>query len=202
MRLNIFFSVKYALHLSFSASLARAFGSAKNMLSASLDCKETLMDKHPTAKENLEELEKLGCTILNEVACHTMTNHPSLEDMKFDRIIFNFPHAGYHYLYGRESEQGQIELHQEVVKGFLSSARDMLTSKGEVHVTHKTSYPFYLWEVEKLAEEVGLNLTEEVEFELLDYPGYENKRGDKGSSNDSFPVGRCSTFKFKLPIHT
>ncbi|XP_042507050.1 uncharacterized protein At4g26485-like [Macadamia integrifolia] len=92
---------------SFSACLARGFGSAKNMISTSLDSKGILMVKHPTARANLEELEKLGCIILHEVDCHTMTRHPFLKTMKFDRIIFNFPHAGFHYQ--SELEQEQIE---------------------------------------------------------------------------------------------
>ncbi|XP_043705555.1 uncharacterized protein At4g26485-like [Telopea speciosissima] len=189
---------------SFSACLARAFGSAKNMVSTSLDCRKTVMVKHPTAKANLEELKKLGCTILHEVDCHTMNKHSFLKATTFDRIIFNFPHAGFYYLW--EHEQAQIKclprLHQNVVQGFFRSARDMLTTNGEVHVTHKTSHPFSKWEVEKLAKEAGLCLAKEVEFKIQDYPGYHNKRGDGNRSNESFPVGMCSTFKFILSIHT
>ena len=87
-------------------------------------------------------------------------------------------------------------LHQDVVRGFLRNARDMITKGGEVHVTHKTAHPFSTWEIEKLAEEAGLHLVEEVDFTKWDYPGYENKRGGGYRSNDTFPVGQCSTFKF------
>ncbi|XP_042518310.1 heavy metal-associated isoprenylated plant protein 41-like [Macadamia integrifolia] len=155
------------------------------------------MVKHPTARANLEELEKLGCIILHEVDCHTMNRHPFLKTMKFDRIIFNFPHAGF---YQSELEQEQIELHQEVMKGFFRSARDMLKAKGEAHVTHKTSYPYNKWDLEILAGLAGLCLAEEVEFIKQDYPGYDNKRGDGDRSNDSFRVGMCSTYKFILQI--
>ncbi|XP_043705558.1 uncharacterized protein At4g26485-like [Telopea speciosissima] len=185
---------------SFSACLTRRFGSAKNMVSTSLDCKDVVMVKHPTARANLKKLEKLGCTVLHEVDSHTMTHHPFLKDMKFDRIIFNFPHAGCHYQ--SEHQQCQIQLHQEVVKGFFRSARDMLAVKGQAHVTHKTNHPYNKWEVEKLAEEAGLCLAEEVEFKKLDYPGYHNKRGYGKKCNRTFRVGMCSTFKFILPIHT
>ncbi|XP_042518309.1 uncharacterized protein At4g26485-like [Macadamia integrifolia] len=186
---------------SFSACLARAFGSAKNMISTSLDSEEMLMVKHPTAKANLKELKKLGCIILHELDCHTMTDHPFLKFMKFDRIIFNFPHAGLQYQW-EENQKRQIMLHQEVVKGFFRIARDMLAAKGQVHVTHKTGHPYSKWEVEKLAEEAGLCLAEEVEFKKLDYPGYHNKRGYGKKCNRTFRVGLCSTFKFILPIQT
>lgn len=76
----------------------------------------------------------------------------------------------------------------------------MLTTNGEVHVTHKTAYPFNRWKIEKLAKKVGLCLVEEVEFYRCDYPGYVNKRGDGFKVDQSFPVGRCSTFKFRKPI--
>ncbi|KAA8523517.1 hypothetical protein F0562_009940 [Nyssa sinensis] len=89
--------------------------------------------------------------------------------------------------------------HQCVVKGFLRSARDMLKENGEVHVTHKTAYPFSEWKIEESAEEMGLRLVEKAWFSKWDYPGYDNKRGDGTRSNETFPVGECSTFKFAKP---
>ncbi|KAK6947138.1 25S rRNA (uridine-N(3))-methyltransferase BMT5-like [Dillenia turbinata] len=47
-----------------------------------------------------------------------------------------------------------------------------------------------------LAAGCGLKLIEEVSFTKWDYPGYQNKRGDGPRSNQNFPVGQCSTFKF------
>ncbi|KAK1581386.1 hypothetical protein Q3G72_005597 [Acer saccharum] len=88
--------------------------------------------------------------------------------------------------------------HQNLVKGFLRSARDMLQENGEVrlvHVTHKTAHPFNRWEIEKVAE-VGLRLVDKVLFYIWDYPDFENKRGDGSRCNESFPVGDCCTFKF------
>ncbi|KAL3503667.1 hypothetical protein ACH5RR_038116 [Cinchona calisaya] len=89
-----------------------------------------------------------------------------------------------------------ILLHQNVVRGFLRNAGMMLEMFGEVHVTHKTAHPFSKWEIEKLADKEGLRLVEKAYFFIWDYPGYHNKRGDGFRSNDSFPVGECSTFKF------
>ncbi|QHO26666.1 uncharacterized protein DS421_7g201540 [Arachis hypogaea] len=127
-----------------------------------------------------------------------MNHHPLLENKLFDRIVFNFPHAGFH---GREHEWLQIMLHQEVVSGFLKSARKMLKEDGEVHVTHKTAHPFCNWEIVKLAKEAEYSLIEEVPFGIFDYPGYINKRGHGVRCDQSFPVGRCSTFKFKTLLY-
>ncbi|KAF9615335.1 hypothetical protein IFM89_022986 [Coptis chinensis] len=196
---------------SFSACLANAFGSAANMVATSLDNKDDhfrppvavhlcfismVLDKHSTAKANLETLHMLDCTIGHKVDAHSMRKHPLLKTRRFDRIVFNFPHAGFLYRVRGEHDEYQIQLHQEVVRGFLQSARHMLTKNGEIHVTHKTSNPFSKWEVQKLAQEAGLCLVEEVLFSKADYPGYHNKKGYGRKTNKTFHVGECSTFKF------
>ncbi|CAK7323938.1 unnamed protein product [Dovyalis caffra] len=138
-----------------------------------------------------EQLKNFGCTILYEVDAHTMSCHPLLHEQLFDRIVFNFPHAGFHY---REYDSFQIEFHRNLVKGFLRSARDdMLGKNREAHVTHKTAHPFDRWEIEKLAEDVGWYLIEMSPFSSWDYLGCCNKRGDGIRVDDSFPVGACST---------
>jgi 25S rRNA (uracil2634-N3)-methyltransferase len=92
-------------------------------------------------------------------------------------------------------------LHRKVISGFLSNANHMLTENGEVHITHKTAYPFRKWEIVELAEEIGLFLVEKVPFQRWHYPGYMNKRGSGAKINRTFRVGECSTFKFAKPCH-
>ncbi|XP_073061766.1 uncharacterized protein At4g26485-like [Primulina eburnea] len=186
---------------SFAASLARAFGHASNIIATSLDTKEELAVKHPTAAQNLETLENMGCTVIHGVDASTMCEQPRLKNRLFDRIVFNFPHAGFDY---REHHIIQIELHQDVVRGFLRNAAMMLKIRenGEVHVTHKTSYPFSEWEIEKLGKQAGLEFIEAAEFRLWDYPEYLNRRGGNGTfnkfhSNGTFPVGESCTYKFR-----
>lgn len=89
-------------------------------------------------------------------------------------------------------------LHQQVVRGFLKSAKKMVKDEdGEIHITHKTSHPFSEWKIETLAEENGLCLIQEMEFNKSDFPGYSNKRGRGRSCDSSFPVGKSSTFIFQ-----
>ncbi|KAL0306210.1 UNVERIFIED_CONTAM: hypothetical protein Sradi_6038300 [Sesamum radiatum] len=179
---------------SFAACLATAFGSASNMVATSLDSPEMLRIKHPSAARNLQLLEEKGCTVIHNVDAHYMCLHHLLSHRKFDRIVFNFPHSGFSIF--REHNDYQISCHRDVVRGFLKNAYEMVKEEGEVHITHKTSYPFSKWKIAQVAEEEGLNLSEEEGFYMWEYPGYENKRGDGSRSNDTFPVGRCSTFKF------
>ncbi|XP_012848376.1 PREDICTED: uncharacterized protein At4g26485-like [Erythranthe guttata] len=181
-------------NFSFAVSLATAFGNASNMVATSLDSREMLEIKYPTtAADNVALLRDNGCTVLHDVDATTMSRHPSLMHRKFDRIVFNFPHAGFIM---REHDSYQISLHKEVVRGFMRNGREMLTSRGEIHVTHKTSHPFSQWGIVELGREVGLVLTEEVNFSIWDYPGYRNKKGSGSNCDDTFPVGQSSTFKF------
>lgn len=55
----------------------------------------SLKKKYRNALRNLRELEGLGCTIVHGVDVHTMLEHPLLENRCFDRIVYNFPHAGF-----------------------------------------------------------------------------------------------------------
>ncbi|XP_022139691.1 uncharacterized protein At4g26485-like [Momordica charantia] len=180
---------------SFSTCLATTFGSAANMVATSLDSKESLLSKYTHVATNLKELEELGCTVAHDVDATSMSQHPLLRHKSFDRVVFNFPHAGFHF---KESDIRQIELHRHLVRGFLRNAKEFLGEEGEIHITHKTAHPFSRWEIVELAREEGLLLKEEPNFFLWEYPNYENKRGDGWNSDGTFPVGACRTFKFAI----
>ncbi|MBA0843779.1 hypothetical protein Goarm_000939, partial [Gossypium armourianum] len=82
---------------SFAASLARSLGSGINMVATSLDSKVMLNKKYNEAIANVCRLEDIGCTVIHEVDCCTMSQHPKLMSNLFDRIVFNFPHAGFFF---------------------------------------------------------------------------------------------------------
>ncbi|KAE8646034.1 hypothetical protein Csa_015629 [Cucumis sativus] len=136
----------------------------------------------------------MDCEVMHGVNVMTMDQHPLLPQNFFDRIIFNFPHAGFQY--SKEHEPNQIKLHQNLVRRFMRNAKKLLAENGEIHITHKTSHPYSEWKIEEIGEEEGLYLKEEVEFDKCDYPGYVNKKGSGPNSNKTFPVGASSTFKF------
>ncbi|XP_058782176.1 heavy metal-associated isoprenylated plant protein 41-like [Vicia villosa] len=178
---------------SFSLSLAKAFGSADNIVATSLDTNDEVIKKYKNAKSNLEALQKLGACLLDGVDATAMKFHPDLKMRRFDRIIFNFPHAGF---YGKEDNLKMIKMHRNLVSGFFKNASHMLRENGEVHVNHKTTPPFDTWKIEELAEQSFLIMSECADFKQEDYPGYNNKRGDSYRCDDPFPLGKCSTFKF------
>ncbi|KAH7860725.1 hypothetical protein Vadar_017234 [Vaccinium darrowii] len=184
---------------SFSACLAKAFGSGRNMVATSLHSERLQVQKHWSSEEHLEKLERLGCLVLQKVDVYEMSYHHTLKHMKFDVIVFNFPHAGHFYGY-TETDEELIEMHKELLRGFFKSAREMLVKEGaEVHVTQRNDYPYNTWELENIAKESGFNLKEKVRLEKGDYPGYHNKRGGDIDCNRTFPITfECFTFKFSL----
>ncbi|KAI3695209.1 hypothetical protein L1987_78200 [Smallanthus sonchifolius] len=180
---------------SFSLSLAMVFGSAQNIVATSLDSYDLVIKKYKRAKTNLEMLYGYGAQLLHGVDATRMKHYTDLQMRKFDRVIYNFPHAGF---LGKEDNQQVIKKHRSLVSGFFENASRMLRPGGEIHVSHKTTGPFKTWNIEDLAWKSSLALLECVEFNIADYPGYNNKRGDGSRPDQPFHLGKCATFKFVL----
>lgn len=53
------------------------------------------MKKYNKAQSNLNSLREMGATVLHGVNAKKMKLHTDLKMLKFDRIVFNFPHAGF-----------------------------------------------------------------------------------------------------------
>lgn len=184
---------------SFSACLAKAFGSAANMVATCLHTEAMLWERHWTSTAHLQELKRLRGLVLYQVDVRNMNEHPYLKHMKFDVILFNFPHAG-HYRWLRETDSILIRMHQDLIAAYFKTAKEMLLEEGEIHVTVRDDYPYNRWEVEKLAECAGLQLKDKVEFRKENYPGYQNKRGGNINCNQRFPLKACYTYKFTLKV--
>lgn len=93
----------------------------------------------------------------------------------------------------------RCRLNKRLVKGFLRNAKTLLKEeKGEIHISHKDGDPYNKWDLVKKAEKIGLVLQESVPFCKRDYPGYQNKRAHGSCADDPFPLGNCTTFKFRL----
>ncbi|KAK7840903.1 uncharacterized protein At4g26485 [Quercus suber] len=181
--------------LSFSLCLARAFGSARNIVATSLDTQEEIARKYSNGIGNVRELEERGCLVLYKVDAKQMSQHYFLKTQRFDRIVYNLPHVGFLY---RESSYCQIQLNKRLVKGFLKNAKVLLQKEGEIHVTHKEGDPYNKWDLVRKAEKIGLVSHDVVPFCKDDYPGYCNKRAHGSSSDLQFHLGDCSTYKFRF----
>ncbi|TYK23203.1 DUF2431 domain-containing protein [Cucumis melo var. makuwa] len=180
---------------SFSLSLAMSFGSASNILATSLDSYHDVVMRYKNARLNLTILNGLGASVLHGVDAAKMKYHMDLHMRKFDRIIFNFPHAGF---FGREDNPLMIRMHKKLVHDFFKNASQMLRVNGEIHVNHKTKPPFSDWNIVQLAYQNSLTLIGCADFNIQDYPGYHNKRGQGNRCDCPFFLGECSTFKFSI----
>ncbi|KAH9804398.1 Heavy metal-associated isoprenylated plant protein 41 [Citrus sinensis] len=172
--------------------LSQKFGSASNIWASSLDSygnsfisliSFSCLTSFFFFKFLFYHMMKLGASILHGVDATEMKEHPQFSKRKFDRIIFNFPHAGF---YGKEEDDEVIgelpgEMHMSLVEGFFRNASGMLRPDGEVH---------------ELARKHSFSRLDCVQFRKKDYPGYNNKKGAGSQCDDHFPLRKCSTFKF------
>ncbi|KAG6407386.1 hypothetical protein SASPL_130375 [Salvia splendens] len=129
-----------------------------------------VMMNYGNAMSNIEELRRRDGKVLHGIDATEMANHELLRQLKFDRIIFNFPYAG---LYKKSiPTESQLSLHREQVSKFLMNARSMIIESGEIHISHKTNNFHADFDVESFASSHGLRLIEAVAFKRGDYPGY------------------------------
>ncbi|MCO5568543.1 hypothetical protein L7F22_022242 [Adiantum nelumboides] len=181
---------------SFSNSLASFFGDARNMIATSLDSQEMVMKKYADdAAFTLSNLKRLGALLFHQVDATCMAGQTSFCNLSFDRVIYNFPHAGFH---GSEDDKTMIKQHKQLVRLFFENAVKLLRLDGEVHVSHKISPPYTKWKLEKQAAKSGLILMAACNFHQADYPGYVNRRGDGSDSGSSFHLGKAKTFIFRI----
>ncbi|KAL8462113.1 hypothetical protein ACS0TY_033266 [Phlomoides rotata] len=178
---------------SFSTCLAAAFGWASNMIATSLDSQAFLVKNYHNALPNLVELGIRKCKVMHEIDATKMSNHPYLEGIKFDRIVFNFPFAGFFKDISRDS---QLQRHRSLVSKFLMNAKEMISENGEIHITHKTNGFHMEWKVELIASSHRLRLVEAVDFNHLEYPGYNTKCGF--GTDNNFNCYPSKTYKFRL----
>ncbi|KAH7859469.1 hypothetical protein Vadar_001508 [Vaccinium darrowii] len=179
---------------SFSASLARAFGTARNIIATSLDSTEYVSRNYRRAMSNIESLRSRGAKVMHEVDATKMANQILLQGMTFDRIVFNFPLSGF---FPEESRESNLRRERELVRLFIANARKLIIEGGEIHVTHKSNNGFFRqWKLEELAASEGLQLIDKMHFNFTDFPGYRTKYGFRGDQN--FNCNPSKTYKFGL----
>ncbi|KAL2456212.1 uncharacterized protein Fot_57007 [Forsythia ovata] len=178
---------------SFSASLAVAFGSASYMIATSLDSRDFLKKNYKHAMSNIEKLRSRDCIVMHEIDATKIANNYSLGGKTFDRVVFNFPFAGF---FKELSREAQLKKHRRLVSLFLKNAKEMISENGEIHISHKTNEFHIEWKLESVAFSHRLRLIEAVEFNQFDYPGYNTKCGFGGNNN--FNCYPSQTYKFGL----
>ncbi|KAK9156417.1 hypothetical protein Sjap_003897 [Stephania japonica] len=178
---------------SFSACLGKAFGRADNMVATSLDTQEFLKNNYGKAMSNIQSLRSRGCKVMHQVNATEMARYKKLNVVKYDRIVYNFPHAGFLV---NESAKDRLRRNRNFVSLFMANAAKMIEESGEIHISHKCNKISKQWGLQKLAKKNGLVVMEEVKFNLSDYKGYNTKYGFGGDRN--FNCNPSKTYKFRL----
>ncbi|CAI2162187.1 2964_t:CDS:2 [Funneliformis geosporum] len=169
-------------NFSFANSLATNILYTSHFIIATcLDSEEILNKKYDDAKQHIQSFIEFGGKVIYEVDATQLEKCKLLKGKRFDKIIFNFPHAGL----GIKDQDRNILSNQKLLKAFFNSAIPFLSSKslysdmndGEIHVTMKTVEPYNQWNVKQLAKSTGhLAIKESIDFIPNQYPGYEHRR--------------------------
>ncbi|KAH6778643.1 hypothetical protein C2S51_009955 [Perilla frutescens var. frutescens] len=178
---------------SFSACLAVAFGSATNIIATSLNNTAFLKKNYGSALSNIEEVTSRGGKVMHGIDATEIGKHEFLRQLKFDRIVFNFPFAGF---FPKSSPEFQLRQHRRLVSRFLKNAKEMMSENGEIHISNKTNGVNAEFNVQSIASSHGLRLIAAVKFKCSNYPGYNTKYGIGGDKN--FNCYPSKTFKFGL----
>jgi len=202
-------------NFSFSLALARLFGSGSNITATSYDTEHTVTQKYEEASQKLVLLQELGTTIFHGVDATQLHIYlPQNQKGKsynlaklsppYDRIIFNFPHAGA----GIKDQARNVFTNQQLLLGFFQSSQSLLSEEGEIHVTLRTGLPYDKWEIVKLAGSTqALRLRNVIPFDFTLYEGYEHRRtigfeeGISKADNHDLQGKECKTYVFDNKIN-
>ncbi|KAJ3516258.1 hypothetical protein NLJ89_g1231 [Agrocybe chaxingu] len=93
-----------------------------NLTATAYDAESKCYEKYPESKDIVTLLRSKGVEIVFGVDGTRLEKHPTLRGRRWDRICWNFPHAGK----GITDQDRNILSNQLLVLGFLRSASEML----------------------------------------------------------------------------
>ncbi|EEY65588.1 uncharacterized protein PITG_03093 [Phytophthora infestans T30-4] len=151
------------------ANSARIGASEIDVTVTSLDTKSQLMDMYPKSRDILDELHDGGVHVRHGVNATKLESY-SFEDnepIKFDRIVFNFPHYAAEGGIGNKNKRNKIHHHRQLLGDFFASASHVLASDGQIWVTlcagqggtrleRKTRAVGDTWQIVHCAADAGL----------------------------------------------
>eukprot|EP00039_Didymoeca_costata_P003210 m.66043 g.66043 ORF g.66043 m.66043 type:complete len:315 (-) comp11780_c0_seq2:49-993(-) len=196
-------------NMSFGFALCkhRLKGECSNVIVTTYDSSNELK-KYPEAQGYGDGLKELGATVLHDVDAQDLQNTltPKLKSeqksWKFDIIIFMFPLV--HPATTRtdfEARPDPIVENKMLILKFLKSAKQLLSEKGEIHITSKEVKPYSWWQIHRLSDGLEpLYFVERREFDASLFPGYQTRKPVNLHKDrvESFPLTECVTFVFAL----
>ncbi|XP_076946057.1 heavy metal-associated isoprenylated plant protein 41-like [Bidens hawaiensis] len=130
---------------------------------------ETVIERYEKGKVNIDNLVAPGAKVFHGVDARSMKSNLNLAGKVFDKIVHNFPHAGFHA--GYESSQDVISLHRSLVRAFFMNAHTIFSENGVIIITHKLKKPFSYRNLQHLGHMEDLVLVSCDNFNIASYTG-------------------------------
>ena len=123
-----------------------------NVTATSYDSEDACFSKYPEAEAIVSIIRQRGAEVLFGIDATKLQKHPILKGRRWDRIVWNFPHAGMRLVDGSDAMSDSLSLvkgkgisdqdrnilsNQRLILDFLRSAPHCLTL-GPMPVTHPT----------------------------------------------------------------
>ncbi|OWZ20814.1 hypothetical protein PHMEG_0004725 [Phytophthora megakarya] len=129
-------------NFSYSRAFLRAnstrIGAAEiNVTATSLDTESQLLEMYPKSRKILEELRSGGVHVRHGVNATKLETCAFDADsaVRFDRIVFNFPHYAADGGVGNKNKRNKIHRHRQLLVDFFASASQVLAKDGQIWVT-------------------------------------------------------------------
>ena len=158
------------------------------------------LPRYPEAREHVGALKGMGVHVLHDIDATRLDDQreklfisPHI-DGNFDRVVFNFPHVG------GGSVKEDLVANQHVLTKFFACSRHLLSDKGEIHVTLRSTSFYESWGIKTLAEKTGLSSLEAVDFDQNAFHGYQQVR-TRGSTcmREAPTTSGAKTYRFICP---
>ncbi|KAF8131651.1 hypothetical protein EV363DRAFT_173502 [Boletus edulis] len=94
-----------------------------NVTATSYDSQEACFSKYPDAETIVNTIQQCGAKVLFGIDATKLQKHPVLKGRRWDRIVWNFPHAGK----GITDQDRNILSNQRLILDFLRAAPHCLT---------------------------------------------------------------------------
>lgn len=178
---------------SFAAALSILWGDSTNLVATAYDDEDIAIGKYVGLRENVETVRGVGGTVVfcvDATQCHT---HALLRRFGlFDRIIFNFPHAGA----GIKDQKRNVATNQSLLRATFTASVQLLAPGGQMHITLKRGQPYDSWGAVVIAKMCGLRVLSCSTFSPEAFPGYAHRRtlGDEhaGDADAHLPNAEIS----------
>lgn len=136
---------------SFAAALGLLWSEAGQLVATSFDDEAEARAKYAGLDENLGTVRSCGAAVHFGVDATHAHAHFALRNRAFDRVVFNFPHAGA----GIKDQERNRATNQALLRGTFASVAQLLAEDGEVHITLKRGEPYDSWNAVAIAKMAG-----------------------------------------------